>query len=120
MTQTVISSSSTIRPRLHPDVTSLLLYYTHLPDSFKRFRCEVNRKKSKFERYHLCLLKNLGSLQALCPFWPPGWSLFSFSRPGSCSCDLRGWLTAEESHQPFQVLHRCRQVELLAHEAHPA
>jgi hypothetical protein len=45
---------------------------------------------------------------------------FSFSRPGSCSCDLRGWLTAEESHQPFQVLHRCRQIELLTHEAHPA
>jgi hypothetical protein len=23
--------------------------YTHLPISFERFRCEVNRKKSKFE-----------------------------------------------------------------------
>jgi hypothetical protein len=45
---------------------------------------------------------------------------FSFFRPGSCSCNLRGWLTAEESHQPFQVLHRGRQIELLAHEAHPA
>src|ERR1017187_1524834 len=32
---------------------SLNLYYTHLPTSFKRFRCEVNRKKSKYERYGL-------------------------------------------------------------------
>jgi len=32
------------------DVTS---HYTHLPTSFKRFGCEVNRKKSKFERYAL-------------------------------------------------------------------
>jgi len=23
--------------------------YTHLPTSFERFRCELNRKKSKFE-----------------------------------------------------------------------
>jgi hypothetical protein len=45
---------------------------------------------------------------------------FSFFRPTSCSCNLRGWLTAEESHQPFQVLRRGCQVELLAHEAHPA
>src|SRR5439155_5632314 len=68
----------------------------------------------------LCLLKNLGSRHAFCPFWSPGYSLFSFFRPGSCSCNLRSWLTAEESHQPFQVLRRGRQVELLAHEAHPA
>jgi hypothetical protein len=45
---------------------------------------------------------------------------FSFFRPGSCSCNLRGSLTAEESHQAFQVLGRCRQVELFAYEAHPA
>jgi len=45
---------------------------------------------------------------------------FGFFRPGSCSCNLRVWLTAEESHQPFQILRRSRQVELLAHEAHPA
>src|SRR6266853_950591 len=70
--------------------------------------------------YHVCLLKNLGSRHAFCPFWSPGYSLCSFFRPGSCSCNLRGWLTAEESHQPFQVLRRGRQVELLAHEAHPA
>ena len=71
-------------------------------------------------RYQPCLLKNLGSRHV---FVPPGLLVsrfFSFSRPGSCSCDLRGWLTAEESHQPFQVLRRCRQIELLAHEAHPA
>src|SRR6266568_8153302 len=72
------------------------------------------------ERYRLCLLKNLGSRHAFCHFWSPGYSLFSFFRPGSCSWNLRGWLTAEESHQPFQVLRRGRQVELLAHEAHPA
>src|ERR1700751_644237 len=24
-------------------------HYTHLPSTFNRFRCEVNRKKSKFE-----------------------------------------------------------------------
>jgi len=24
------------------------------------------------ERYRLCLLKNLSSRHALCPFWPPG------------------------------------------------
>ena len=29
------------------------LYYDHLPTSFERFRCELNRKKSKFERYGL-------------------------------------------------------------------
>lgn len=46
--------------------------------------------------------------------------LLSVFRPGSCSCNLRGWLTAEESHQAFQVLRRGCQVELLAHEAHPA
>jgi hypothetical protein len=40
--------------------------------------------------------------------------------PHSCSRKLRRWLTAEESHQPFEVLHRCRQVELLAYKAHPA
>ena len=53
-----------------------------------------------------------------------GWSVvirfFRFFRSGSCSCHRRGWLTAEESHQPFQVLRRGRQVELFAHEAHPA
>jgi hypothetical protein len=27
--------------------------YAHLPTSFERFRCEVNRKKSKFECYGL-------------------------------------------------------------------
>jgi hypothetical protein len=27
--------------------------YTHLPTSFERFRRELNRKKSKFERYGL-------------------------------------------------------------------
>jgi hypothetical protein len=42
-----------------------------------------------------------------------------FSRPGSCSCNLRGWFTAKESHQPFQVLRRGRQIELFAYEAHP-
>src|SRR6266567_7970031 len=68
----------------------------------------------------MCLLKNLGSRHSFCPFWSPGYSLFSFFRPGSCSCNLRGWLTAEESHQPFQVLRRGRQIELLAYEAHPA
>src|SRR5713101_3735086 len=73
-----------------------------------------------FQQTRLCLLKNLGSRHAFCRFWSPGYSLFSFFRPGSCSCNLRGWLTAEDSHQPFQVLRRGRQVELLAHEAHPA
>jgi hypothetical protein len=28
-------------------------HYTHLPTSFERFRRELNRKKSKFERYGL-------------------------------------------------------------------
>src|SRR5215469_16529635 len=45
---------------------------------------------------------------------------FLFFRPGSCSCNLWGWFTAQESHQPFQVLRRGRQIELVAHEAHPA
>ena len=46
--------------------------------------------------------------------------LYSFFRPESCNCNLRGWLAVEDPHQPFQVLRRGRQLELLAYEAHPA
>lgn len=45
---------------------------------------------------------------------------FTFFRSGSCRCHLWSLLTAEESHQPFEVLRGSRQIELLAHEAHPA
>jgi hypothetical protein len=68
----------------------------------------------------MCLLKNLGSPTRFLPCWSVVIRFFGFFRPGSCSCNLRGWLSAEESHQPFQVLRCSRQVELLAHEAHPA
>ena len=34
-------------------MVGVTLYYTHLPTRFERFRCELNRKKSKFERYGL-------------------------------------------------------------------
>ena len=40
--------------------------------------------------------------------------------PRSCSSILRGWFTAEEAYQPFEILYRSRQVELFAHEPHPA
>jgi hypothetical protein len=33
-------------------------HHDHLPTSFERFRYELNRTKSKFERYGLWLLKN--------------------------------------------------------------
>jgi len=45
-----------LRLRIMPrQIPQLLKHrdYTHLPTSFKRFRCEVNRKQSKFERYGL-------------------------------------------------------------------
>ena len=47
--------------------------------------------------------------------------LFSrgFSIPRSRGRQFGCGLAAQEPHQPFQVLHRRRQVELLAHEAQP-
>jgi 2-polyprenyl-6-methoxyphenol hydroxylase-like FAD-dependent oxidoreductase len=68
----------------------------------------VSVEKSQFTT-HLFVPASLLVIHFLC-----------FSRPGSCSCNLRGWLTAEESHQAFQVLRRGRQIELFAYEAHPA
>jgi len=74
-----------------------------------------------FINNHLpCLLKNSGARHAFSV--PAGLLLirfFSFFRSGACSCNLRSLLTAEESYQPFQVLRGSRQIELLAHEAHP-
>jgi len=68
-----------------------------------------------------CVCSKTSSLQwAFLSYCLPGYSLLCFFMPRSCSCDLWSRLTAEEPHQPFQVLHCGRQVELLAHEAHPA
>ena len=49
-----------------------------------------------------------------------GYSLLCFFTLRSSSCDLRGWLTAKEPHQSFEILYRSRHVELFAHEPHPA
>ena len=40
------------------------------------------------------------------------------SHSGGCGLEFRP--TAEEPHQPFEVLRGCSEVELLAYEAHPA
>src|SRR5579864_3274332 len=74
----------------------------------KLVKWPVSVEKSQFTT-HLFVPASLLVIHFLC-----------FSRPGSWSCNLRGWFTAEESHQPFQVLRRCRQIELFAYEAHPA
>ena len=68
----------------------------------------------------LCLLKISVHRDTFGPCWSVVIASLVFFRSGSCSCNLRGWLTAKESHQPLQVLRRGRQVELFAHEAHPA
>ena len=65
-------------------------------------------------------VENLGSPRHFWSLLVCGYRFLVFFRSGSCSCNLRGWLTAKESHQPLQVLRRGRQVELFAHEAHPA
>jgi hypothetical protein len=68
------------------DFTSLRFWFAFL---------KVNKRNQE------CLLK-ISVYDTL--FIPSGLlvsRLFSFFRPGLCSCDLRGWLTAQESHQPL-------------------
>jgi len=92
----------------------LMLNPIGTPLTFKR------RNKSARLSKRLCLLKNLEFAVCFLSYCLLGYSLLCFFMPGSCSCDLRRWLTAEESHQPFQVLRGCRQIELFANKAHSA
>ena len=94
--------------------------YTHLPITDERLRFEANRKKSKFECKRLCLLKNSGLTARFSSYTCRDHSLLCFFMLRSSGCDLRGWLKAKEPHQPFEILYGSRQVELFAHEPHPA
>ena len=72
-----------------------------------------------FERKRLCVLKNSVCEAVLTLAGYLVFNSHSFIR-FLCGCDLRNWLTVEEPHQPFQVLHRCCEVELFAYEPHAA
>src|SRR5215467_2737801 len=68
----------------------------------------------------MCLLKNPGLAARFSSYACRVIRFFVSFMLRSSGCDLRGWLKAKEPHQPFEILYGSRQVELFAHEPHPA